>query len=73
MMPCCFKPQLTLDDSIDRPAYPVVSVDVASLPLIHLPGQLRHADLHTVSRTISEVNPVFASQELHLQGEPMAF
>ena len=72
MMPCCFMAQTTIDESIDRPAYPVVSVDVASLPLIHLPCQLRHADLQTTSRTISDINSTFVSQQLHLNGDPVA-
>ena len=70
MMPCCFKPPATIDESIDRPTFPMVSADIASLPLIHLPPQLQHADTQTVSRTISDVDHAFVSQQLHLKGEP---
>ena len=68
-MACCFKPRSTTDGSCGSDtSYPVVSANVAALPLIQLPTQLRHADLLTVGRTISSVDPAFVSQKLHLQG-----
>ena len=66
-MSCCFRPRTARDDSVHA-SYPVVSADWTSLPVIQLPAHLRHADLLTVSRTISNIDPVFVSQKLHLNG-----
>ncbi len=67
-MSCCFRPRTARDDSTHTAAYPVVSANLASLPLIQLPAHLHHADLFTVSRTISNIDPVFMSQKLHVKG-----